>query len=65
MVMEKNDLEYTIYPSGKFLIKPSEVNGTLSRERAEKEANGLLECIQTSRNRMEKYGNVGDKGEEL
>lgn len=49
MVVQKEDLEFTIYPSGKFLIKPALVNGTLSREKAEEEANALLHIYELSR----------------
>ena len=45
MVMQKDDLEFTIYPSGKFLIKPSISDMDLSQERAEIEANSLLDIF--------------------
>jgi hypothetical protein len=57
MVMRKDDIEYTIYPSGKFLIKPAEVGGTLSRDRAEVEANTILRVYSMS-------GDAEDQSEE-
>ena len=48
MVMEKEELEFTIYPSGKFLIKPAHLNGSLTREHAENEANALLRIFDAT-----------------
>ena len=45
-VLEKNGLEYTIYPSGRFLIKPGKMDGGLNLERAEREANELLQLFE-------------------
>lgn len=44
MVMEKDDVEFTIYPSGKFLIKPATVGEEdIPKVTAEELANGLLD----------------------
>ncbi len=50
MVMEKDELEFTIYPSGKFLIKPALVDGELTQQTAEEKANALLRTIRESKN---------------
>lgn len=42
MVLEKEGLEFTIYPSGKFLIKPSDPDDDVLKEKAEEEAEKLV-----------------------
>ncbi len=49
MVMEKEKLEYTIYPSGKFLIKPAVLKTDISQSLAESKANELLAIFEKCR----------------
>lgn len=49
MVMEKEKLEYTIYPSGKFLIKPAITSKEISQSLAESKANELLVLFERHR----------------
>jgi len=42
LIMEMGELEFTIYPSGRFLIRPQNEREALEQERAEREANRLL-----------------------
>jgi len=46
LIMEKEGLEYTIYPSGRFLIKPKNEGERLEQEQAEREANRLLRVFR-------------------
>lgn len=46
LIMECDGMEFTIYPSGRFLIKPEDDGGMVEQERAKKEAERILQVFR-------------------